>query len=320
MLEACGFAKPSQTHTADHVNFTQPLNDSIGNLRWANNVEQMENRRTRTYVKSDAATIRIYNVGNVLVGEFPSPLEASKFLKCSRSTVQNNMKSETLVYGKFYIRSVDSQMDGVLLPPHPTLSGSLQMSSTAMYRTFSQKKTVWSVWHYSTPRSTDKRCVMCINGKMHYIYRLVVESILGRELSDDEEIDHINGDTTDNSAANLAVLTRRGNMEKATIRMVTSEDADGATVIFGSATHAAESLGVYASNIFHCLTGDQSFSSNRSWRDSSTEEIEQFFQRVDSVDVDAAVPQLASHSRYSELCRLLALFHERRASLARIGL
>lgn len=319
VLYACGHAKPSENHTADHVDFTQPLNDSIDNLRWASMVEQVKNRRANTFVKSDATTIRIYNLENVLVGEFHSPLEASKFLKSTRNTICRHITSGALFDGRFYIRSVPSQMEGVLLPPHPTLYDTLQMSSTGMYRTFAQRKG-WSIWRYASPRTTDNRCVTCLNGKMRYIYRLAVESLLERELCDDEEVDHTNGSVTDNSASNLAVLTRRGNMERATIRIVTSEDADGATTIFGSPTHAAENLGTSPTNIFHCLSGLYKSSANRSWRDSSVEEIDHFFQHVASVDVDASVAQLASHPRYAELCRLLALFHERQAALVRIGL
>lgn len=45
-------------------------------------------------------------------------------------------------------------------------------------------------------------------GKYIYEYRLVAAEMIGRSLRDDEIVHHINGDHTDNSPDNLAVMTQ----------------------------------------------------------------------------------------------------------------
>ena len=50
-------------------------------------------------------------------------------------------------------------------------------------------------------------------GKLQYIHRLVYESFVG-EIPKNKEIDHIDGDTTNNSLDNIQILSRRDNMDK----------------------------------------------------------------------------------------------------------
>lgn len=50
-------------------------------------------------------------------------------------------------------------------------------------------------------------------GKLNYVHRLVWETFKG-EIPDGYEIDHIDGDTSNNSLSNLQLLTRRENTRK----------------------------------------------------------------------------------------------------------
>lgn len=50
-------------------------------------------------------------------------------------------------------------------------------------------------------------------GKLFYVHRLVYETFIG-EIPADKEIDHIDGDTQNNSVHNLQVITRRENILK----------------------------------------------------------------------------------------------------------
>jgi hypothetical protein len=50
-------------------------------------------------------------------------------------------------------------------------------------------------------------------GKLHYIHRLVYETFVG-DIPKDKEMDHKDGDTTNNSVDNLQILSRRENVQK----------------------------------------------------------------------------------------------------------
>jgi len=50
-------------------------------------------------------------------------------------------------------------------------------------------------------------------GKLHYVHRLVWENFRG-EIPEGKEMDHIDGDTSNNSLDNLQLITRRRNVHK----------------------------------------------------------------------------------------------------------
>ena len=50
-------------------------------------------------------------------------------------------------------------------------------------------------------------------GKLHYVHRLVWENFRG-EIPEGKEMDHIDGDTSNNSITNLQLITRRRNVNK----------------------------------------------------------------------------------------------------------
>ena len=61
----------------------------------------------------------------------------------------------------------------------------------------------------------------------------MVECILGRLLTGDETVDHIDGVTGNNVISNLAPLFGRDNKMKANIRLITRIDSAGNAVVYG---------------------------------------------------------------------------------------
>lgn len=64
------------------------------------------------------------------------------------------------------------------------------------------KSRYWMVWRPDHPAADARGYVL--------EHRVVMEEHLGRLLTPDEVVHHINEDTTDNRAENLAVMTRSG--------------------------------------------------------------------------------------------------------------
>ena len=50
-------------------------------------------------------------------------------------------------------------------------------------------------------------------GKLQYVHRLVYQTFVG-EIPHGKEIDHVDGDPTNNNLTNIQLLTRRGNTDK----------------------------------------------------------------------------------------------------------
>lgn len=52
-----------------------------------------------------------------------------------------------------------------------------------------------------------------MNGKRPYMHRVIMERMLGRELQDGEQVDHIDNDPLNNQRSNLRIATHRQNVK-----------------------------------------------------------------------------------------------------------
>ena len=73
---------------------------------------------------------------------------------------------------------------------------------------------------YTRPDGRKHICIMHDDGKRQTksYPRYLIEQHLGRELSCDETVDHINNDYTDDRLENLQILTRKENSKKEMVR------------------------------------------------------------------------------------------------------
>ena len=102
------------------------------------------------------------------------------------------------------------------------------------------------------------------DGRKAWEHRVIAEKILGRKLSPNEIIHHIDGDKSNNSPDNLQVMTRQehAKLHKAEIdrsKAVAQFDLDGILIrIWSSALEACNTLGgLQPQNISKCCKGSR---------------------------------------------------------------
>ena len=111
-----------------------------------------------------------------------------------------------------------------------------------------------------------------INGKTRTVHRLIMEQILGRELSSDELVHHIDGNKWNNDPSNLTIVTRRENAQiHATLidksKAVFQLDENGVIINkWKSAREAERQTGALYQNIYKCCRGKRKTAGGYSWK------------------------------------------------------
>jgi len=309
ILTASGRRRPDESYTADHINFKEPLNDSIFNLRWATSSEQNFNKRPKTEHSITATTVIVLNAETrEEVARYCSPAAAAVahgvVLSCITRRIRNGASHDGLVFTRG-----DSPM-GEILPAHPKFE-KFQAATSGLYRTHVRNTGCWGAWR----SKGEDRPLVKVDGVHRALYVLMIESVLGRELAENENGDHIDGNTTNNTLANLHPMIARANIIKRAVKLV-SVVKDGAAKVFLNVTAASESTGVRPSDISGMLTGKIKWkhSSGFTFRDASIEEIHSFF---DSIPNNVNLEKFPSHSLYEILYTQDALNKEWLTCLAK---
>ena len=204
---------------------------------------------------------------------------------------------------------------GTLLPAHPTRGKSFKVTTDGLIKVGDRDWTCGS-----ENKSTGDHEVLI--GRSHLkVHVIMVESILGRLLTAEEQVDHINGDHRSNVLTNLAPLLGRDNVMKTSVKLVTRITSRKA-VVYGGGILAAESVpGSSKGAITECMTRKRGSHKGYQWKDASEEDIDLFIEKMDDVDTTKLLwPEFASNSRYDNLLPTIALYKEWEAALAKYNL
>jgi hypothetical protein len=205
---------------------------------------------------------------------------------------------------------------GKLLPLHPLYGKQIKLSSDGFIRIGNRN------WGMGTENKGSGDFKIKLNGSYTLVHVLMVECILGRLLTDDETVDHIDGVHGSNLVRNLSPLFGYDNIAKSVIKLVTRIDSAGNAVVFGGCVLAAEATpGTSFKKISDCLVGIRNNHKGYQWKDASEEDIDLFFSKLNEVDTNKLEwPEFSSNTRYPNLLKSIALFKEWERALAKLSL
>ena len=268
VLFACGYKRPSDKHTADHVDPMKPSCDAISNLRWANKTEQVNNRIFSNRTRVCAIGTKATNTKTGAIHHFPSKAEMLSFFGVTGIpciSVENPSRTYKEVW-QLEIIMPNSTTVGRALPEHP-IHKDLHLSEFGYYK-FTNG--AWRQQHISRPTIT--------NYGIHH--RIVTECILGRTALVGEEGDHIDGDSTNNMLRNLWPVTRRINNIKKYQSFIIGTDNAGNNHLYLSPTDAENVTHINGSHISEVANGKLKTAGGCHWRIASTTELHRIFDLI----------------------------------------
>jgi hypothetical protein len=310
VLTASGRLRPNESYTADHMNFREPLNDSIFNLRWATQTEQISNQREKTEHNINATTVVVLDAETRQeVARYCSPVATALAYGVHRTSISRYITDGHSHNGLIFTRG-DIPL-GEILPSHPKFE-KFQVATSGLYRTQVRNTGCWGSWR---SKGEERPFIQLKNESNRALYVVMIECVLGRELSENENGDHIDGDSTNNTLENLQPMNVRANIIKRAVKLV-SAIKDGAVTVFLNVYVASESTGVRPSDISGMLTGKVKWkhSSGYTFRDSTSEEINSFF---DSLIDTPCIRRFENNSLFPVLYTQDALNKEWRACLGK---
>jgi hypothetical protein len=277
ILYAAGF-DPNPGETADHVDCTKPLNDSIGNLRWATASQQIKNQRKERVMRREAQTIQIVTDDNgCVLKECHSQELMAQELGLNQSTIYTRIKRQTkFIYQSqrchLIVDNPDPDYPWYIHPDFPNF----QCAENGQYRT--KPRNQWSTWRYAAPRHDYQ-----YNGKCRKLSIILYEAFNQETVNSSQfVVDHIDNSPSNNSKLNLQKITHSQNVMRTEVKFIIRESiGDGSRVIYVSPKHAsAANNGISSKKISHCVNGRGKTAGGFRWRHATDHEIRFTFQKV----------------------------------------
>lgn len=234
MLKAFVSDKPSEQHTADHIDGNRS-NDDISNLRWATHAEQHKNKRYKTGVRTTKTCYRVEqcNMDHSSVRVWQSVAEAACTLHINRFRImdavdnRNRMKS----YKGFIWQRVDVNRNKIVLQ---VADGEVwkEIFEAPTYFVSTFGRTAQSVrgqmYLRHDPILNPNQKTACGYYKVNYktvqgkcrtikVHILVADTFLSLDRTLDRSkyvVDHIDNNPLNNRLTNLQYLTRVENSRK----------------------------------------------------------------------------------------------------------
>jgi hypothetical protein len=276
ILLAAGF-DPNPGETADHVDFTKPLNDSMSNLRWATRNQQTTNQRKERVMRREAQTIQIVTDNGTVLNECHSQKMMGQELGLSAQAIAGRIERQT----KFLYKSqrchliVDNPEPPLPWLNHPDCP-KFQCAENGQYRT--KEHNQWGMWRYAPARHQYQ-----YNGKCRKLSIIMYECFHPEEYPVDSSkfvVDHMDNNPMNNSKANLQKITPSLNQMRKEVKFIVRENMEGHRTIYVSPTHASMANGISRSHISGCPNGHKPSAGGFRWCHATEDEIRFAFQKV----------------------------------------
>jgi plasmid maintenance system antidote protein VapI len=250
--------------TVDHID-GNPSNNRLDNLRWANRSEQVRHSYATNKTRASNALKRSKPVLGRALGtqewtQYPSTAEAARALGLQHANISACCGGKQKRTGEYEFKWAEANevLPGEVWRPY----------ETAWISNFGRYKNCHGVISTPKPRTSGYVCIK-INGKTHHIHRVVAVAFGLPRRDDQDTVDHIDGNPSNNRLDNLhwansseqichsyaTNKTRASNAPKLSKPVLGRALGTQEWTQYPSKNEAARILGVHSGSISACCRG-----------------------------------------------------------------